>query len=119
MLEGGRDWYPPEARRRTLTGRAVVEFRIDAAGKPEDVKINRAEADRILQVGAVYMVTTFRFDTKDPLLDPTDSRPYLISISYQLIGCNTPPVSPYPGFDADRSNIVVTGSCISSGRYRY
>jgi TonB family protein len=59
MLEGGRDWYPPEARRRTLTGRVVVEFRIDAAGKPEDVRINRAEADRILQIAAVYMVTTF------------------------------------------------------------
>jgi len=102
MLEGGRDWYPPQARRRTLTGRVVVEFRINAAGKPEDVRINRAEADRILQIAAVYMVTTFRFDTKDPLLDPTDSRPYLISISYQLIGCNTQPVPSYPGFDADR-----------------
>jgi TonB family protein len=119
MLEGGRDWYPPEARRRTLTGRVVVEFRIDAAGKPEDVKISRAEADRILQIAAVYMVTTFRFDTKDPLLDPTDSRPYLISISYQLVGCNTPPVPSYPGFEADRAAMVITGSCISGGGYRY
>lgn len=106
-----RNWYPAEARQQRLTGRAVVEFRIGAAGKPQDVKVYRAEADPILQSAALQMANTFRFDVKDPAFNPTDQSVYRISVSYQLMGCGLAPVPPYPGYDKPGLAWIVSGDC--------
>jgi TonB family protein len=103
-----RDWYPSEARQRGLTGRVIVEFRIGANGRPQDVKIHRADADPILQSAAVQMARTFKYDVKDPTFNPTDSSVYRESISFQLIGCGMARVPPYPGYD---NVMVVSGGC--------
>jgi TonB family protein len=88
-FDANHDWYPAEAKRRNLTGRVLVAFKISADGRPKDVRIARPEADPILQSAALALVQGSRFDVTDPGYDPQDATPFGLSIRYCLEKCGT------------------------------
>lgn len=100
------DYYPQEARRRELTGRVLVELRISANGSAIDMRVVQAEADPILQQGAMRLAGAARFDVSDPKYDAADPRPFYLPVVFCLEKCGD--LKPYPGYG--KNEVIVTGS---------
>ncbi len=78
------DPYPEQGKRRHLEGRVLVEFGLDQSGKPVSVSILQAEADRVLQTGALNLLEKIRFDMSTPGFDATDHRPFRLTFKFGL-----------------------------------
>jgi TonB family protein len=89
------DPYPEEGKRRHLEGRVLVEFGLDQAGKPISVSILQAEADQVLQAGALKLMQNIQYNMATPGFDATDPRPFRLSIKFGLP--NSARFATYPG----------------------
>jgi TonB family protein len=104
------DPYPEEGKRRHLEGRVLVEFRLDQSGKPVSVAILQAEADRILQAGALKLIQNTRYNMSAPGFDATDPRPFRLTVKFGLP--NSTRFATYPG----SFEVTVSGSPLPAGR---
>jgi len=92
--------YPAAALEGRLTGRVLVEFRIDAGGRATDVAVAKAQADPILQQAAVEIITATRFDVHDRNYDASDPRPFYASVQFCMDNyCGE--IRPFPGYERD------------------
>jgi TonB family protein len=104
------DPYPEEGKRRHLEGRVLVEFGLDQSGKPVSVSILRAEADRVLQTGALKLMQNIRYNMSAPGFDATDPHPFRLTIKFGLP--NSTRFETYPG----SIELTVSGSPLPAGR---
>ena len=91
------DWYPSKAKKAHDTGRVLVSFNIDSKGKATSLKVQKAEAPRILRNAALNFVTDATFDVSDPAFNASDPTPYAISVRFCIIDCGT--LVGYPGYE--------------------
>lgn len=102
------DWYPSKAKQEHLTGRVLVQFKIDGQGKAVSMKVLKAEAPRSLRNAALNFVTDVTFDVTDPAYNVADPAPYAISVRFCIIDCGT--LVGYPGYE----DVRIAGSQITS-----
>jgi TonB family protein len=100
-----RDWYPWQGRLQNLEGQTVLRFRIDRSGKATAIKVVASDAAPVLQVTAVQLIQSARFDLTSVAYDPRNPAPFLVSITFCLDHCGNRP--PYPGTS---DSIVITAS---------
>src|ERR1700722_17308920 len=62
QIDRNRDWYPWQGLLQNFEGQTVVRFRIDRAGRATDIKVVASDAAPVLQVTAVQLIQTARFD---------------------------------------------------------
>jgi TonB family protein len=103
-----REWYPAEAARRHLTGRVLVEFAIDAAGRATSPTVRQAQADPLLQQAALRLVSATQFDLSDKNYNPRDTQPFDLSVQFCLDECGD--LKPYAGYE--NNEIIVMGVSI-------
>jgi len=87
-----------------------VEFGLDQSGKPVSVSILQAEADRVLQTGALELMQNTRYDMSTSGFDATDPRPFRVTIKFGLP--NSTRFATYPG----SIEVTVSGSPLPAGR---
>lgn len=103
------DPYPEQGKRRHLEGRVLLEFRLDPSGKPVSISIVQAEADPVLQAGALKLVQNIRYNMAMPGFDATDPRPFLLTVKFGLP--NSPRFATYPG----STELTISGSPLPPG----
>jgi len=93
------DWYPAKAKRSGSQGRVLVEFKIDAKGRPTDASVLESDAEVLLQTHSLKMLQATLFDVADPRFNPADETPFRVTYRYCLKPCA--PLDPY-----ERSNLI-------------
>lgn len=96
------DPYPDQARYQNLVGRVLIEFQIDRNGRAVSPKLLAADADAVLQSGALTLLEKSTFDVGD--LDLTDPTPFRVTVRYCLPKCEGIPL--FPGTE----ELTITGS---------
>jgi len=86
--------YPDLAWREGLTGRVLVEFRLDSRGKAISPKIVAADAARVLQEAALMVLGTITYDVSTPGFDAADPKPLLVTVRFCLPNCGDIPNFP-------------------------
>ena len=88
----------------------LVEFGLDQSGKPVAVSVLQAEADRVLQTGALKLMQNIRYNMSTPGFDTTDPRPFRLTIKFGLP--NSTRFATYPG----SIELTVSGRPLPAGR---
>jgi TonB family protein len=104
QIDMKRNWYPWQGLLQNLQGQTVVRFQIDRSGKATAIHVVASDSAPILQVTAVQLIQSARFDLKSVPFSPGDPNPFLVSIVFCIQRC--PDLPAYPG-TSDR--IVITG----------
>ena len=81
------DPYPEQGKRQDLTGRVLVEFQINQRGEAISEKVLGADADPVLQDGALSMVKRMKFDVSGLEFDSADSTPFRVTVLFCLHNC--------------------------------
>ncbi len=105
QIDTKRDWYPWQGRLQNLQGRTIVRFQIDRGGKATGIKVVASDAAPLLQVTAVQLIQSARFDLNSVPYDAANANPFLVSVTFCLEACGARP--PYPGTS---DSIVITAS---------
>jgi TonB family protein len=105
QIDTKRDWYPWQGKLQNLEGQTVVRFQIDRGGKATGIKVVASDAAPLLQVTAVQLIQSARFDLTSVPYAAADPNPFLVSVTFCLERCAQRP--PYPGTS---DSIVITGS---------
>jgi TonB family protein len=100
-----RNWYPWQGLLQNLQGQTVVRFQIDRSGRATAIHVVASDSAPILQVTAVQLIQSARFDLKSVPFDSGNPNPFLVSVVFCIQRCAERP--PYPG-TSDR--IVITGA---------
>jgi TonB family protein len=87
LLPMATDPYPEQGKRRNLQGRVLVEFAIDPRGAPVSVTISQADADPVLQAGALKLMRAMRYDVTSAGFDAAESLPFRLTIKFCLPDC--------------------------------
>lgn len=87
--------YPDKAWDQGLTGRVLVEFRIDSRGKVVSAWVVGADAAPVLQEGALATLGGYTFDTSPPGFKQEDPRPFFVTVRFCLPKCGD--IADYPG----------------------
>ena len=96
--------YPEEALAAGLSGRVLVEFGI-TAGRATGITVATAQAEPILQQAAVAIIADTYFDLHDRNNNPSDPRPFFVSVQFCLDYCGE--LRPFPGYE--RNALSITG----------
>jgi TonB family protein len=105
QIDTKRDWYPWQGRLQNLEGQTVVRFQIDRGGKATAIKVVTSDAAPLLQVTAVQLIQSARFDLTSVPYDAGNPAPFLVSVLFCMERCQNRP--PYPGTS---DSIMITGS---------
>jgi len=105
QIDSKRDWYPWQGRLQSLEGQTVVRFQIDRGGKATAIKVVASDAAPVLQVTAVQLIQSARFDLTSVPYDAGNSTPFLVGVIFCIERCESRP--PYPGTS---DSIMITGS---------
>jgi outer membrane biosynthesis protein TonB len=65
-----------------------MEFEIDRRGKAVSIKIVQAEADHILQDGALRVIRGTTFDVRSLQFDAANSIPFRVTIKFCMPNCS-------------------------------
>ncbi len=104
-IDTKRDWYPWQGKLQNLEGETVVRFQIDRSGKATGIKVVASDAAPLLQVTAVQLIQSARFDLTSVPYEASNPNPFLVSVTFCLERCGKRP--PYPGTS---DSILITGS---------
>lgn len=83
--------YPDQAWREGLTGRVLVEFRLNSSGKAISPRVVAADAAQVLQEAALVVLGTITYDISTPGFDPADPKPLLVTVRFCLPNCGDIP----------------------------
>jgi TonB family protein len=87
--------YPVDALRDRLTGKVLLQFRIDANGNVQSAQVIAADAAPILREAALNYLRRQTFLLSGASFDPTDPTPFRVTVIYCITRC--PDVAPLPG----------------------
>jgi len=57
----------------------LVEFKIDAKGRPTDASVLESDAEVLLQTHSLKMLQATLFDVADPRFNPADETPFRVT----------------------------------------
>jgi TonB family protein len=97
------DFYPAAEHRASATGRVLVQFGLDAAGKATSPHVVQANATQGLQDAAVKVVRVVKFDLTDPKYNSADPAPNYLLVTFCIERCG-----PLPAYPAEE--VTITGS---------
>lgn len=104
-LDANTEWYPAQAKREGMTGRVLVQFEIDPAGRVRGEQILAADAVPLLLDAALKSIRGSEFDVAG--LASTGAGPYRVTVRYCLPDCGS--IEPFAGTE----DLKISGSPVS------
>jgi hypothetical protein len=83
------DFRQPPAKDQ-IPGRVLLEYQIDHAGAPVNVRILASDALPVYQARALVVLEWFRYDVTDPSFDLNDTTPFRLTMEFCLPACQDP-----------------------------
>lgn len=109
------DYYPADAHRHFLQGRALVEFALNGRGVPTDVVVVNSEPPREFEDSAHRLVKNLRFEVPAGWEQgAAAAHRFRIGIRFQVVECvnfshcESEPRNPPADYAADRTYVVTT-----------